>query len=162
MKFFVTVLFCFLSQLSIFSQSRKEIKDAGIKERIEHSEVIDGGMSSKFIESVEKYDTLGNLIEKKEMNDKGDIVLYERYQYSPQQKLCKELVVDPVTNQETKITSYEYNNDGKLIKETILNKKGEVIKSHAYTYENNLKNTRTTTNAKGKIIEVKTYQYILN
>jgi hypothetical protein len=162
MKFFITVLFCFLSQFSIFSQSRKEIKDAGIKERIEHSEVIEGGISSKFIESVEKYDTLGNVIEKKEMNDKGDVVLFERYQYSPQQKLCKELVIDPVTNQETKITSYEYNNDGKLIKETILNKKGEVIKSHTYTYKNNLKNTRTTTNAKGKIIEVKTYQYILN
>lgn len=153
---------CLLAALSIpgvSAQSKKELKEQGIRERREETRKTSKGVTVTYLESVEKYDANGNTIEKTEYDEKGDVQSIRQYTYNDKGKLEKEISLDPLSRNPRHSVTYTYSEDDRLIKEMEYNKKGELERTVEYTYENNLKREKKVTDAKGKVTEVKTYTY---
>ncbi|MBN2236397.1 MAG: hypothetical protein JW729_02485 [Bacteroidales bacterium] len=80
------------------------------------------------------YDTLGQLIELKEFDAKGNAVVWEKY---------------------------IYDENGNLIEELFLNSKGKIEKKEVTQYQNNLKISREFFDSEGRLYKKKTYEYEL-
>jgi hypothetical protein len=158
MKLFATIFFISLSPLA-FSQSKKEIKEAGVIARTENTSKLVKKSMVNYVESTEKYDENGNRIEVIEYKSDGDIKNFDQYEYNEKGKLVKEFHIDPLSKKPKETIEYFYNEDEKIIKELYYNKKNELNKTVEYVYENKLKTEKKTTNEKGKIIETKKYTY---
>lgn len=159
MKLSLAVLFI-LSSSFIFAQSKKDIKEAGVVSRTETTVKSEKGGSLSYIESVEKYDDNGNKTEVIEYKSNGDISTYTQYSYNENGRLFKEVRINPV-NKQPKITiEFQYAEDGKLEKEIHYDSKNQLKKTSEFKYDGNLKISKTTTNASGKIIETKTFTYV--
>lgn len=158
MKILLTlVLFC--STHFLFSQSKKDLKDAGVISRTEKTSKIEKKATINYTESIEKYDGNGNKTEVIEYKSDGDVKLLEQFEYNDKGKLSKEIHLDPLSKKAKETIEYTYGEDDKIIKEVYYNKKGEVSKTIDYTYSNKLKTEKKITNAAGKVIETKTYTY---
>lgn len=142
-----------------YSQSKKDIKEAGVISRTENTVKSEKGSSQSFVESVEKYDENGNKTEVIEYKSNGDIVSQIQYSYNDKGRVSKEVRINPVNKQPKISIEFQYTEDGKLIKEIHYDNKNQLKKSIEFKYEGNLKTSKTTTNASGKIIETKTYTY---
>lgn len=158
MKLLATIFFISLSPL-VFSQSKKEIKEAGVIARTENTSKLVKKSMVNYVESTEKYDENGNRIEVIEYKSDGDIKNFDRYEYNEKGKLVKEIHIDPLSKKPKETIEYFYNEDDKIITELYYNKKNELSKTVEYVYENKLKTEKKTTNEKGKIIETKKYTY---
>ncbi len=158
MKLLATLLIFFLPSL-LFSQSKKELKDAGVISRVENTSKSEKGKTTNYKESFERYDDNGNKIEAIEYKSNGDIINYTQFEYNDKGKVIKEKRLNPVNSQPKATINYEYSEDGKLIKELHYDKNNELKKTSEYLYENGLKAIKKTTDSKGKVIETKTYTY---
>jgi len=116
---------CFI----INAQSGKEIKAMQIitKETWSHTD-----SKSKFLETIEKFDKEGNLIEEIEYNSYRSI---------------------------KKHTKWTYNANNDKLTETELDEKGRVISKTEYKYEGRLRTSRKKYNEKGKLISWKIYKF---
>jgi hypothetical protein len=142
----------------IGAQSKKDLKDAGVKMRVEMTSKLEKKTMVNYKESVEKYDENGNKIEVIEYNSKGDIKNYLQYEYNEKGKVVKEMKIDALNKKPIKTIEFTYEDD-KLTKEILYNKKNEVAETSVYTYDGKLKIEKKTTNGSGKVIETKTYTY---
>lgn len=158
MKLLATILFLSFTTF-ISAQSKKELKDAGVISRTENTSKLEKKALINYKESVEKYDENGNKIETIEYKSDGDIKNYDQFEYNDKGKLSKETHLDPLSKKPKETIEYTYNEDEKLIKEVYYNKKNEINKTVEYTYENKLKVEKKTTNGSGKVIETKKYTY---
>jgi hypothetical protein len=157
MKYFITTLFC-LPLILLTAQSKKELKDAGVKSRTEMTSKLVKKSMVTYKESFEKYDENGNKTEVIEYDSKGDIKSYTQFEYNDKGKVTKELKIDALSKKPVRTIDFFYEED-KLTKEIVYNKKNEVTETSIYTYDGKLKLEKKTTNGSGKLIETKIYTY---
>jgi antitoxin component YwqK of YwqJK toxin-antitoxin module len=115
--------------LKIAAQSQKEVKALQIvtKETWNHSD-----SKSKFLETVEKFDKEGNLIEEIKYNSDRGI---------------------------KKNTRWTYNGNNDKLTETEYDETGKVISRKEYTYEGSLRTSRKEYDEKGKLVSWKIYKF---
>src|SRR5690348_2185184 len=128
-KLFITIVFSslFLVHCSAIGQSRKDIKKFGIKSTTETVVEYVNGKEVSHIESIEKFDKEGNVIEDTEYNKDHTFKKKE---------------------------SRTYNKAGDVLQEIRYDEKGNLISKHVYTYNDaNDIASEQKTDANGKIIE---------
>lgn len=113
----------------VFSQSGKEVKAKQIitKETWDYT-----NSKSKFLETVEKFDKEGNLI--------------EEIKYNPDRSIRKH-------------TKWTYTENNDKLSETEYDEKGQVISRKEYEYEGSLRISRKEYDEKGKLISWKIYKF---
>lgn len=158
MKHLAFLFFFIIVYINAQSQSRKDLREAGIRSRIETVEENKKGIRLSYTESIEYYDENGNLIEVKEWDEKGDTRRHETFQYSEGNKLIRKAEINAVTEKEKNIILYTYDNKDRLIKEEYQNAKGVKDEIIEFEYDGKFK-TKKTKIKKGNVVEIKYYQY---
>jgi antitoxin component YwqK of YwqJK toxin-antitoxin module len=125
----LAVLFLAVIYQPVFSQEKTT--DKKIKSKITHEEKVIKGVKSSLIDSEEKFDFNGNLIEEIDYKDG---------------KVDKHLV-------------YEYDSNNNKIKESELDSDGKVKKYSEFKYENGLRTEKNTYDQDKKVLSKKTYTY---
>lgn len=118
---------------TISAQDRKDIRDAGIVSRTVNEYFIEEGIKDALIESFQRYNEDGEVIEIKEFNKRGEITLWEKYAYDEDRNLIEEAFLDEkgkVTR--TEKTIYE---DGFKLEKLYYNNKEKLYKKKVYVYE---------------------------
>lgn len=117
----------------LMGQSAKTIREKKIASRTVQEYFIDEGMDQPVIESIEKYDAMGNLLEIKEFNSKGDIKLWEKYSYDEDGNVVEALFFNARGKLESKeISVYS---DGLRVEKQYYNNKDKLVKRKVYEYE---------------------------
>ncbi|MCK4750117.1 MAG: hypothetical protein KAT15_23840 [Bacteroidales bacterium] len=115
-----------------FGQSRKTIKEKGIVKQTVEEYFIEEGMNKPVIESVETYNSDGELTEIQEFNRRGEIRKWEKY---------------------------AYDDDGELVEEVFINERGKVARTEKNIYEDGLRVEKQYYNERGKLYKKKAYLY---
>ena len=157
MKYIFSILL-YLPILVVSAQTKKDLKEAGVKSRIEMTSKLEKKSMITYQESAEKYDDNGNKVEVIEYNSKGDVKSYMQFEYNDKGKVMKEMKMDASSKKPLRTVEFFYEDD-KLTKEILYNKKNEIAEITVYTYDGKLKTEKKTTNNNGKVIETKTYTY---
>ncbi|NJK86362.1 MAG: hypothetical protein HC906_10730 [Bacteroidales bacterium] len=125
------IVSCMLLVLGLvaFSQSASKIKSNSIQSK---NIWVNKSATDKYLESTEKYDVNGNLLEE---------IKYE----------------EDKTIKSHKVWTYNANND--KLTETELDKDGNILKKTVYEYNGVLKISKKEYNEKNKLVEWKTYTY---
>jgi len=131
--FLLSTLALALFSVTLMGQSKKTIREKKIASRTVQEYFLDEGMDEPVIESVESYDTEGNLLEIKEFNSKGDIKLWEKYTYDGDGNV----VETQFFNARGKLESKEINvySDGLRVEKQYYNNKDKMVKRKVYEYE---------------------------
>mgnify|MGYP001813148399 CR=1 FL=1 len=129
--FILTCLFMLVAG-PLSGQNSKTIKEKKIASRTVYEYFIDEGMDKPVIESVETYNEMGDLLEIKEFNSKGEVKRWEQY---------------------------AYNEEGKLVEEVFLNSKGKVERTEKSIYEDGLRVEKLFYNNRDKLYKRKVYEY---
>lgn len=158
MKAFYLFIIFFSISIGSFSQSKKEIKEAGIKSKTEKTQITEKGKSVTFTESIEKYDADGNVIELIEYEENGDTKKHIVYSYNEKGKLIKESKINPITKKEKSYIEYVYGEKNKLVKQTEY-RNNKLYTTTEYSYEGEFKTLKRVFNSKNKLIESKIYTY---
>jgi len=129
------VLTCIIAAVSgnVNGQNAKTIKDKKIASLTVYEYFVEEGMDEPVIESFEKYDESGNLIEIKELNSKGEVKRWE---------------------------TYTYNEAGKVVEEVFLDSKGRVESTEKSIYSDGLRVEKQYYNNKDKLVKRKVYEYV--
>jgi len=117
----------------VFGQSTKIIKEKKIATRTVQEYFIDEGMDEPVIESLEKYNEDGNLIEIQEFNSRGDVKLWEKYAYDTEGRVVEEVFLDAKGRVER--TEKSIYSDGLRIEKQFYNNKDKLYKRKVYEYE---------------------------
>lgn len=117
----------------IFGQSTKTIKEKKISSRTVQEYFIEEGMDKPVIESIEKYNENGYLLEIKEFNSRGEVRLWEKYSYNEE----GDVVETQFFNARGKLDSKEINvySNGLRIEKQYYNNKDKLVKRKVYEYE---------------------------
>lgn len=118
---------------SVNGQNARTIKDKKIASLTVYEYFVEEGMDEPAVESLEKYDEEGNLVEIKEFNNKGDVKRWE---------------------------TYSYNEEGKLVEEVFLDSKGRVESTEKSIYSDGLRVEKLYYNNKDKLVKRKVYEYV--
>ena len=131
--FLLSTLVLALISAPLIGQSGKTIREKKIVSRTVHEYFLDEGMDEPVIESIEKYDAEGNLLEIKEFNSKGDIKLWEEYSYDEDGNVVEARFF----NARGKLESKEINvySEGLRVEKLYYNNKDKLVKRKVYTYE---------------------------
>ncbi len=129
--FNMMLIFVFMAG-GVVGQSKKTIREKEIVSTTVHEYFIEEGMDDPVVESVEKYNEDGDLIEIQEFNKKGEVRKWEKY---------------------------VYNDDGKLVEEVFLDAKGRIERTEKSFYEDNLRVEKQFYNSRGKLYKKKKYLY---
>jgi hypothetical protein len=128
-KIILMVIAISASSLVVYGQTTNVT--GKIKSRITHEEKVDKGVKNTLIDSEEKFDATGNLIEEIDYKEG---------------KLDKHML-------------YEYDADNNKIKETELDGSGKTKKIAEYKYENGLRKEKLIYDGSKKLLSKKTYTY---
>ena len=124
----------FLSlSISGFSQGKKTLVKKGIVSKTTQEYFLEEGMKDPVVESVEKYNDEGELIELKELSKRGDVKKWEKYVYDEEGQLVEEIFL----NERGDIEKTEKNiyKDGLLIEKQLYNSRNKLYKKKEYIYE---------------------------
>ncbi len=118
---------------SVFGQDRKDIRDREIDTRTVNEYFIEEGIKEPLIESFQKYNEDGEVIEVKEFNKRGEITLWEKYSYDEDRNIIEEVFLD----EKGKVTSTEKTiyEDGLKVEKQYYNNKEKLYKKKVYVYE---------------------------
>ncbi len=118
---------------SLYGQDRKDIRDKGIVSITINEYFIEEGLDEPLVESIEKYNTDGELIELKEFNKRGDITKWEKYIYDEDRNVVEEIFLDA----RGKVTSREKSvfEDGFRVEKHYFNERDKLYKKKVYVYE---------------------------
>ena len=127
-----TVMLVLISGVA-FGQSKKTIREKKIISTTVDEYFIEEGMTDPVVESIEKYNENGDMIELKELNKRGDVKKWEKYVYSDEGNLVEEVFLD----EKGRITTTEKNiyQDDLRIEKQYYNNKGNLYKKKVYRYE---------------------------
>ena len=130
---FLGILSSVLLAASLAGQDRETIKEKKIASVTVQEYFLEQGMDKPVVESIEKYDESGNLIEIKEFNSKGEVKLWEEYTYNEEGKIEETRFF----NARGKLESKEKNiySDGLRIEKEYYNNKDKLVKRKVYEYE---------------------------
>lgn len=115
-----------------FGQGKKAIREKGIVSKTVQEYFIEEGLDKPVVESIEKYNEGGELVEIQEFNRSGEVKRWERY---------------------------TYNLDGELVEEVFLDHKGRVVRTEKTIYEEGLKVEKRYFNRRDKLYKKKVYLY---
>jgi hypothetical protein len=93
---------------------------------------VEEGMDEPLVESIERYNEVGDPVEIKEFNSKGEVKRWEKY---------------------------AYNKEGKLVEEVFLDEKGKVERTEKSMYKDGLRIEKQYFNNKDKLTKRKVYEY---
>ena len=115
------------------AQGTKTIKEKKIAVKTVNEYFIEEGLDEPVVESIERYNEQGELVELKEMNRKGEIKRWERYGYDKEGNLVEEQFLDA----KGRITETEKNlyKDGLRIEKQYFNSRDKLYKKKVYVYE---------------------------
>lgn len=113
-------------------QSAKTIQEKKISSRTVYEYFLDEGRDEPVIESIERYNENGDLLELKEFNSKGDVKRWEKY---------------------------SYNDDGRVVEEVYLDARGRVERTEKSIYADGLRVEKQFYNKRDKLYKKKTYEY---
>lgn len=131
--FLLSTLALTLISAPLMGQSAKTIREKKIVSRTVYEYFLEEGMDEPVIESIEKFDAEGNLLEIKEFNSKGDLKLWEKYSYDEDGNL----VETQFFNTRGKLESKEINvySEGLRVEKLYYNNKDKLVKRKVYEYE---------------------------
>lgn len=118
---------------SVKGQSSKTIEEKKIASRTVYEYFIEEGLDEPVVESIERYNEMGDLIEIQEFNKKGDVKRWEKYTYNEEGKVKDEIFLDAKGRVEKRETNlYE---DGLRVERQFYNKRDKLYKRKVYAYE---------------------------
>jgi hypothetical protein len=118
---------------SMAAQGTKTIKAKKITTKTVNEYFLEEGEDEPVVESIERYDETGELVEVKEMNRKGDVRKWEKYVNDEEGNVIEELYLDArgrVTRKEKNIYK-----DGLRIEKQYYNTRDLMYKKKVYEYE---------------------------
>jgi YD repeat-containing protein len=119
--------------LTLSGQSKKTIREKGITSQTVWEYFIEEGMEEPVVESIERYDEQGELVEIQEFNRLGEIRKWEKYVYDEEGQLVEEVFLD----EKGKVERTEKNEyrDGLRVEKRFFNSRGQLYKRKVYEYE---------------------------
>jgi hypothetical protein len=78
----------------LFGQNTRTVKEKKIASQTVYEYFVEEGMDEPVIESLERYNENGDLIEIKEFNSKSELKRWEKYVYNNEGKLVEEVFLD--------------------------------------------------------------------
>jgi len=114
------------------AQGTKTIKEKKIAARTVNEYFLEEGDDDPVVESIERYDELGELVELKVLNRKGEVKQWEKY---------------------------VNNEDGKVVEEQFLDAKGRVIRTEKSIYKDGLRVEKQFFNMRNQMYKKKVYEY---
>ena len=128
----ITVLLLVITA-GVYSQTKKTIREKGIVSMTVNEYFLEEGMDEPVVETFERYNEDGELLEIKELNRRGEVQRWERYSYNDEGLLEEEVFLDErgrVT--QTEKTIYK---DGLRVEKHFFNSRGKLFKRKEYIYE---------------------------
>ena len=128
-----TLILLLVSITVISAQGSKTIREKKITTVTVHEYFIEEGYDEPVVESVEKFNEAGDVVEIREFNKVGEVKRWEKYTYNEDRDLVEEIFLDA----KGKVTLTEKNiyEDGLRVEKQYLNPKGKMIKKKVYKYE---------------------------
>lgn len=117
----------------VSGQGKKTIREKNIASVTVQEYFLEEGMDKPVVESVERYNEEGELIEVQEFNKRGEIKKWEKYGYDEEGNLVEEVFLDDrgrITQTEKTIFK-----DGLRVERHFFDDKGRLYKKKAYLYE---------------------------
>jgi hypothetical protein len=116
-----------------FGQKKDEIQEKGIASKTVQEYFIEEGEDKPVVESIEKYNKKGDLIELQEFNRLGEVKRWEKYDYDAVEQLVEEVFLDS----KGRISRTEKNvyEDGLRVEKSYYNSRGKLYKKKVYEYE---------------------------
>jgi len=130
----LATLFLLLVAVAIVSaQGSKTIREKKIEIKTVHEYFIEEGYDEPVVESIEKYNEAGDVVELQEFNKGSEVKRWEKYAYNENRDLVEKIFLDA----KGKVTLTEINiyEDGLRVEKQYLNPKGKMIKKKVYQYE---------------------------
>jgi hypothetical protein len=129
-----TLMICLMVGLAaaLNGQDRKDIRDAGIISLTVNEYFLEEGLDEPQVESIEKFNEDGEVIELQEFNKRGEVTCWEKY---------------------------SYDEDRNLIEEVFLNGRGKVIRTEKSIYKEGFKVEKQYFNERDKLYKKKAYVY---
>jgi hypothetical protein len=115
-----------------FGQGKKTLVEKGIVSITIQEYFLEEGMNEPVVESIEKYNESGELVEIQEFNKYGEVKKWEQY---------------------------VYDGEGQLVEELFLDAKGKVERSEKTVYKDGLKVEKQYFDDKGRLNKKKVYVY---
>ena len=125
----------FMLSFQVSAQSKKEIREKGITVIKSYEQDIDQGEKELLLEKEEYFNSKGQLVELKEVSEKGRVKKWEKYVYT---------------------------DDGEIAEEIILDFRGDVDKRIEYKYENGLRTQKLYFDSKNRMYKKRQYEYQFN
>jgi len=122
-----------LAMIPMMGQSTKTVVNKKIASQTVYEYFIEEGIDEPVIESVERFDEKGNLIELKELNNKGEVKTWEKYGYNEDGKMVEVKVLDVKGRVES--TEKSIFKDGLRVEKQYFNNKDQLVKRKVYEYE---------------------------
>jgi hypothetical protein len=117
----------------VLGQGTKTIKEKKIASQTVYEYFVEEGMDEPVIESIERYNENGELIELKEFSSKSEVKRWEKYKYNEEGKLAEEIFLDAKGKVEhTEKTIYK---DGLRAEKQFYNNRDQLTKRKVYKYE---------------------------
>jgi len=118
---------------TLAAQGTKIIKEKQISTKTVYEHFIEDGEKEPVVESIERYNENGELVEVKEMNRKGDVRKWEKYVYNEDGEVLEVHFLDA----KGRITEKEKNiyKDGLRIEKQFFNSKDQMYKNKVFKYE---------------------------
>lgn len=118
---------------TVAAQGTKTIKAKKITSKTVNEYFLEEGEDDPVVESIERYDQAGEMVELKEMNRKGDIKRWEKYAYDEEGNMVEEQFLDV----KGRVTRSEKNiyKDGLRIEKQYYNTRDMLYKKKVYVYE---------------------------
>ncbi len=114
-------------------QSKKTIREKQITSITVQEYFLEKGIDEPLVESVEKYNEEGELIELQEFDKRGEVKKWEKYVYDPEGRLVEQQFLD----EKGRIVRTEKNiyRDDLRVEKHFFDEKGRLYKKKAYLYE---------------------------
>lgn len=130
-----TLMICMVVGLSaaLNGQDRKDIRDAGIVSVTVNEYFLEEGLDEPQVESIERFNEDGEVIELQEFNKRGEVTRWEKYSYDEDRNLIEEVFL----NARGKVTSTEKSiyKEGFRVEKHYFNERDKLYKKKEYVYE---------------------------
>ena len=117
----------------VLGQSTTIIKEKKIATLTVQEYFIDEGMDEPVVESIERFNERGDLIEIQEFNSRGEVKLWEKYAYDNEGRVVEEIFLD--TKGRVERTEKSIYSDGLRIEKQYYNNRDKLYKRKVYEYE---------------------------
>lgn len=118
--------------LLLSGQGKKTIREKQIESITVHEYFLEEGIEEPLVESVEKYNEDGELVELQEFNKRGGVKKWEKF---------------------------IYDDDGNLVEQQFLDEKGRIDRSEKNIYKDDLRVEKHFFDEKGRLYKKKAYLY---